>query len=227
MTFKKLFVPLFLLIPATASAADNAARCLELGKEIAATPQIIGSTDIANSHNQALANVTATMRQIRSEMQRLRCGGGSIVTFGEDDPCNQLEQQMIDADHDRQAILASKKAQGKVMRSQGRDEAALREEMRRLRCGEIDYATVPGSIDPDQPAAPASSINQQSAIPNSQSSFVQIGKPRGTIAVDTTPKPPEREWNPDRPVRMVGPQFFPDEKDGDLTRPGVQALPRP
>lgn len=226
MAFKKLVVPLLLLIPAVASAADNAARCLELGKEIASTPTIIGSTDIANSHGQALAQVTAEMRRIREDMQRMRCGSSSIVTFGADDPCNQLEQQMIDADRDRKAILASKKAQGNVTRSQGRDEAALREEMRRLRCGEIDYSTLPGSIDPDQPAEAGPSVYQHSSVSKPQTSVIQLGKTRGTVAADTTAKPPVREWNPDLPVRMVGPQFFPDGQDGDSTRPGVQALPQ-
>ncbi|MFD1744213.1 hypothetical protein ACFSE1_01950 [Rhizobium helianthi] len=222
MALKKLLVPILLLVPAAASAADNAARCLALGKEIASTPTVIGSTGVVNAHAQALADVTAEMRRLRSEMQRMRCGTGSIVTFGVNDPCNALEQRLIDADRDRQAILASRTQQGKLVGSLGRDQEALREEMRRLRCGEIDYSNVPASITPLEPGEVKSPKEPSKALPPTGNSILKLGEARGTTYTDTSPKPPVRDWEPDKPVRTVGPQFFPDGEDSDVSRPGVQ-----
>lgn len=222
MAFKKLLVPMLLLLPAVASAADNAARCMALGKEIASTPQIIGSTSTVNAHAQALSDVTGEMRRLRSDMQRMRCGTSSIVILGANDPCQELQQRMLDADRDRQAILASRTEQGKLVGSLGRNEEALREEMRRLRCGEIDYTNVPASITPLEPGEVSLPKEPTKTLPPTGNSVIQFGQARGSVPADMTPKPPERVWEPNKPVRMVGPQFFPDDEDRDVSRPGVQ-----
>ena len=219
---RTLIAAIVLLLPASASAADNAARCMALGKELAGAPTIIGSTEATNSHAKALSDITSAMREMRAEMQRLRCGTGSIVTFGKNDPCRELQQQLTDAERDRQAVLASRTAQGKLVKSLGRDPEIIRKEMLQLRCGEIDYATVPASINPDGPGAAASSIERTDAQ-KAGSSIVNLGKTRPTIQKDTSPVPPVRDWKPDQPVRTVGPLFYPDGPDTNSEQPGVQA----
>ncbi|WP_137137025.1 hypothetical protein [Rhizobium sp. FKY42] len=220
MPTRQLFAAIVLLLPAAASAADNAARCMALGKELASTPTVIGSTQTANSHAKALSDITAATREIRAEMQRLRCGTGSIVTFGRNDPCRDLEQQLMDSERDRQAVLASRTAQGKLVNSLGRDPDIIRKEMLQLKCGEIDYANVPASINPDAPGS-ASSI-QRTDTQKPGSSVIMLGKARPAQPRDTSPVPPVREWKPDQPVRTVGPLFYPDSQDAELNRPGIE-----
>lgn len=221
MLHRKLLAAVILLLPAVASAADNAARCVALGKELSGTTTVIGSTQTANSHAKALSDISAFMRTTRAEMQRLRCGTGSIVVLGQNDPCRDLSQQLADAERDRQSVLASRTAEGKVVNSLGRDPEVIRKEMLRLKCGEIDYATVPASINPDVPGAVSSSI-ERTDTQKAGSSFINLGKIRTAEQKDGSPVPPVREWKPDQPVRTVGPLFYPDGQDMDVTRPGVQ-----
>lgn len=221
MPHRQLFAAIVLCLPAVASAADNAARCVALGKELSGTTTVIGSTQTANSHAKALSDITAASREIRGEMQRLRCGTGSIVTFGRNDPCRDLEQQLADTERDRQAVLASRTAQGKLVNSLGRDPDIIRKEMLQLKCGEIDYANVPASINPDAPGAASSSI-QRTDTQKPGSSIITLGKMRPATPKDLSPVPPVREWKPDQPVRTVGPQFYPDSQDAELNRPGIE-----
>lgn len=225
MHTRKFLAAIAILLPAAASAADNAARCMALGKEIAGTTTVIGSTQTANSHAAALSEITAAMRSARAEMQRLRCGSSSIVMLGQNDPCRNLSQQLADAERDRQSVLASRTAQGKLVKSLGRDPEAIRKEMLQLRCGEIDYANVPASINPVAPDAGTSS-NERPNNQTSGSSVITLGKMRPTTQSDSSPVPPDREWKPDRPVRTVGPLFYPDGPDMDVEQPGIQPSQR-
>lgn len=221
MHTRKLIAAIALSLPVAASAADNAARCMALGKELSGTTTVIGSTQTVNSHATALNDISAAIRTARAEMQRLRCGSSSIVVLGQDDPCRNLSQQLADAERDRQAVLASRTAQGKLVKSLGRDPEDLRKEMLQLRCGEIDYATVPASINPAG-AGTGSSSTQRLDTQKTGNSVINLGKMRSVTIKDNSPVPAVREWKPDNPVRTVGPLFYPDGQDLDTNRPGIQ-----
>ncbi|MGE6743954.1 hypothetical protein ACQKGC_27155 [Allorhizobium pseudoryzae] len=219
MPVKPLLSALILLFPAAALAAGdpaaNAERCMALGREIAGTTQVIGDTDVARSFADALSDQAQEIRKVRREMTRMRCSSGSIVQVGAPaDACEDLQATLSAMDDNRRAIIDQRQKSMKVVTSLGRDEAALREEMRTLRCGEIDYATIPASIAPDDGLRPSTSQ------PPSQS-IIEF-KPKAQEARrDVTPPVAERDWNPDRPVRMVGPQFFPNDSRIDLAHPAT------
>lgn len=219
MPVKPLLSAFILLFPATAlaagDAAANAERCMALGREIAGTTQVIGDTDVARSYADALSNQAQEIRKVRREMTRLRCSSGSIVQIGAPaEACEELQATLSAMDDNRRAIIDQRQKTMKGVHSLGRDEASLREEMRILRCGEIDYATIPASIAPDGELRPSTSQAPSQSI-------IEF-KPKAQEARrDVTPAVPERDWNPDRPVRMVGPQFFPDDTRIDLAHPAT------
>jgi hypothetical protein len=217
-----LFSALVLLIPASSFAADTAARCMALGQEIAGTTQVIGSTSGANSHAAALSRQNQEIRRLRMEMQEMGCGNGSIVRLGgqsgtgnapDDGSCSDYAANLASMEENRHQILARRQAPQKVVQSLGRDEAALREEMRQLRCGEQDPVAIPASLGDDAAtAAPRIGSNRDSSI-------IQLGTKPQVARQDATPIMPERDYDPGKPIRTVGPQFFPDDQNIDLASP--------
>ncbi|MCY1668880.1 hypothetical protein [Rhizobium sp. SL86] len=219
MPVKPFLSALLLFVPATAMAASdvaaNAERCMALGREIAGTTQVIGDTDVARSYADVLSQQAQEIRKIRREMSRMRCSSGSIVEIGAPaDVCEDFQATLSAMEDNRRAIIEQRQTSMKVVNSLGRDEAALREEMRLLRCGEIDYATIPASIAPD------GSLRPSTSLPPAQS-IIEFKPKQQEARRDPTPAVPEREWKPDRPVRMVGPQFFPDQSRIDLANPAT------
>ena len=75
------------LVPLVA-AAETPDICRTLQRHLATLPQVIGSTSEVRRHAEALRDLDAEIRQLRTEMRRARCGR-SIVTLGrQDDICN-------------------------------------------------------------------------------------------------------------------------------------------
>ncbi|MBT9372416.1 hypothetical protein [Rhizobium sp. CSW-27] len=229
MRVTSLLSILLALLPASAMAAENAARCLSLGKQIAATPRVIGNTQEVRDFAQALTEQNREIRQVRLEMQELGCRIGqpdsSILTYhdGYRDPCHDLSTTLTAMESNRRAIIARRQGPQQVVRSLGRSEADIRKEMRALRCGEIDFSALeqerlqprPAEL-PKPPAPPAPSAV---SAPTPLRSKIEPQQPvrRGG--------PPDRPWDPSKPVRMVGPAFFPDDDRIDLAHPagpGVQ-----
>ncbi|MCO5730001.1 hypothetical protein [Rhizobium sp. SSA_523] len=237
---RSLLPALILLVPATAlatndtaSMASTAERCLALGRQIAATPQAIGNAAELRSHAAAVTRQMQEIRKVRGEMARRHCRGssesGSIIHLGAS-PTQETSSETAEACADLSATLAAMEENHrgilhhgadslKVVSSLGRSETELREEMRSLRCGEIDYATIPAALSQETDLRPADQARpKESAItPLSTRSSEQAARVRR----DTSEVVPERQWNPDRPVRMVGPQFFPDDSRIDLANPAT------
>ncbi|TRL29061.1 hypothetical protein FNA46_25765 [Rhizobium straminoryzae] len=227
MRVTSLLSLLLAFAPATAMAADNAARCLALGKEIAATPTVTGNSAEVRTFAEALAEQNREIREIRVEIQQLGCRigqpGSSTLTYqdGYPDPCADITARLASMETNRRALIANRQGPKQVIRSLGRNEADIRREMQALRCGEIDFsaleqermkpraAILPEPPQPPKPtaAAPASSVYAplQGKIEPQQSAR-RAG-------------PPDRPWDPSKPVRMVGPAFFPNDPRIDLTHP--------
>ena len=217
-----LLPALVLLIPASSFAADTASRCLELGQEIAGTTQVIGSTSGANVYATTLNRQNREIRRLRMEMQEMGCGNGSIVRLGGssgagDTPaegdCSDYAANLASMEDNRRQILARRQAPQKVVQSLGRDEAAVREEMRKLRCGEQDPVAIPASLGADE-ATVAPSVGS-----NRDSSITRLGTQSQLSVQDASPIMPERDYDPTKPIRTVGPQFFPDDQNIDLASP--------
>jgi hypothetical protein len=217
MPVRPLLSAILLLLPSATLAAENAARCMALGREIASTTKLIGNTQEARSYAGALTQQNIEIRKLRIEMHRMGCGRGSIVTLREDpyDPCREFSQVLADMEANRQAIVARRQEATQVIRSLGRDEESIREEMRQLRCGEIDYSTIPASINTE------GHISSELEPQKQDSSVIEFKTAKEEIMRDTTPVPEVRPFDPSEPVRVVGPQFFPDDRDIDLANPAV------
>jgi hypothetical protein len=218
MPVRPLLSAILLLLPAAASAAENAARCMALGREIASTTKLIGTTQEARSYAGALTQQNIEIRKMRIEMHRMGCGRSSIVdigTSGRHDPCADFSDVLAAMEDNRQAIVAQRQEATRVIRSLGRDEESIREEMRLLQCGEIDYATIPASIDAK------GHISSELAPQKQDSSIIDFKTAKQDIMRDTTPVPEDRPFDPSKPVRVVGPQFFPDDREIDLANPAV------
>ncbi|MBP2549353.1 hypothetical protein J2858_002276 [Neorhizobium galegae] len=224
MRIPSLLTTVFLLVPAVTHAAENVERCLTLGRKLAATPSTVGAPDTGRGFPQLLAAQNREIRNVRLEMQELRCRTGSIVTFqnGAPDPCIALNDALSAMETNRRAMIARRQGQMSVVSAPQRSEDDIRAEMLSLRCGEIDYAAVeqerlaprPAVLPqvPSTPSAiPGAGLSGSSSILSLQSKIepLQAARPQG---------PPERDWDPSKPVRMVGPMFFPDEKI-DLAHP--------
>lgn len=224
MPVRPFLSAILLLLPGVASAADNAARCMALGREIASTTKLIGTTQEARSYAGALTQQNIEIRKMRIEMHRMGCGRGSIVDIGTNDqrnPCTEFADILATMEENRQAIIAQRQEATRVIRSLGRNEESIREEMRLLQCGEIDFATIPASISPE------GHISSELSPKKQDSSIIDFKTAKQEIMRDTTPVPEDRPFDSSKPVRVVGPQFFPDDRDIDLANPAVAgAQPR-
>lgn len=223
MRVTSLLSILLALLPASAMAAENAARCLSLGKQIAATPTVTGTTQEVRDFAQALTEQNREIRQIRLEMRELGCRIGqpdsSILTYhdGYRDPCHDLSTTLTAMESNRRHIIARRQGPQQVVRSLGRSEADIRKEMQALRCGEIDFSALEKERLQPRPAVvpeppPAAQSSSSAFIPLRSKIEPQQPARRGG--------PPDRPWDPNKPVRMVGPVFFPDDDKIDLAHPG-------
>lgn len=218
MRLSSLLTTVILLLPAAAHAAENAERCLSLGQKIAAAPTVIGNTQEARGFGQMLAAQNREIRSVRLEMQHLRCRVGAIVTYqdGYPDPCIGLDETLTAMETNRRAMIARRQGDLTVVRAPVRSEDDIRREMRALRCGEIDYAALEQEKLAPRPAVlPPAAISAVPASPSvlslqSKIEPLQAARPHG---------PPDRDWDPSKPVRMVGPVFFPDQQKIDLAHP--------
>jgi hypothetical protein len=218
MRLSSLLTTVILLLPAAAHAAENAERCLSLGQKIAAAPTTIGNTQEARGFAQMLAAQNREIRGVRLEMQQLRCHVGAIITYqdGYPDPCIGLDETLSAMEKNRRAMIARRQGDLSVVRAPIRSEDEIRGEMRALRCGEIDYAAVEQEKLAPRPAvlpqAATSSVPASPSILSLQSKIepLQAARPQG---------PPDRDWDASKPVRTVGPVFFPDQQKIDLAHP--------
>ena len=219
MRLGHFLLPLIAILPAAANAADNVARCQELAFRIAQAPEIIGTNAQVRSDAQALSRQEAEIRRVQAEMRRNNCNGSIINIGGDDqqDPCDEMSNTLAMMQSNRDAIKAQKQDSSQLVRKVLPEEADIRAEMARLRCSELDLSTVSIAPDPIQPKANRGSI-KQIATP-SITKIEPKGPPPRQQAKDYGPPPADRPWDPSKPIRSVGPQFYPDANNLDLAHP--------
>ncbi|MGW9232926.1 hypothetical protein ACWGPT_18875 [Pseudorhizobium sp. NPDC055634] len=216
------------LVPLVA-AAETPDICRTLQRHLATLPQVIGSTSEVRRHAEALRDLDAEIRQLRTEMRRARCGR-SIVTLGrQDDICTDLSGALKEAEAMRDAVAAQRSAARQILRPSPERSAVLGA-LQANGCHadeSSDRAPVPVPVAADP--APATE-NRGSAKPHSSitrlSPDAERGRPTGIEPLPLAP--PERPYDPSRQVRSVGPAFLPDETGIDLANPaesGARPVP--
>jgi hypothetical protein len=213
--------------------------CANLYRRLNSTPQIIGTTSTVRRYAQDLSAMNADIRQLRIDMRRQGCGG-SIVTLGENsgggDECGHM-QETLQRIEDQRAGLTEQRNNSRSLLQPSEERVAILSAIRANSCTPTDLDTqtelekeerikirgiaLPG---PDEPGMAGSAAGgSEMHLPprdDAGSSITHIGSSQPVTAKNEPPIafPPDRPFDPERKVRTIGPQFFPDENI-DLANP--------
>jgi hypothetical protein len=167
----------------------------------------------------------ADIRNLRIDMRRQGCrgGNGSLVTLGRaNDPICQEMQEALDAMEARRTALTEQRNNGRSLSQPSQERVAILAAIRQNNC-------TPADLDA------RTAIEEQErrrihgiALPRQEpgSSVTHLGRPVSTPPAEQKIEfPPERPYDPDKKVRMVGPRFLP-ESSIDLANPKLSG-PQP
>lgn len=213
MRLRGLLIAPLLLVPAAASARDIAA-CAALYRQLNNTRQVIGNTAEMRRYAQQLSRQNSVIRQLRIEMRSAGCGTGSVIALGDADSeiCQEIRDQLQQAEANRDAITDERNNARQLVQSSD-ERTAILAAIRSNSC-------IPSDVEEDQkermkvqgielPKEPYSGITNLRTTPPEQ--------PQAAAVQPNLPGP-ERPYDPNRKVRMVGPQFLPEENI-DLAHP--------
>lgn len=206
-----LIAPL-LLVPAAAAARD-VATCAALYRQLNNTRQVIGNTAETRRHAQELAQRNIEIRQLRVEMRRSGCGAGSIVTLGgaQGDICRQMREELRSLEEGRESLIAERNNARRLVRSSD-ERAPILAAIRENNC-------IPSDVEEDQKERmKVQGLELPKPEPYSGVTDLRAKEPQQPQAALQPPPPPERPYDPNRKVRIVGPVFLPEE-DIDLAHP--------
>lgn len=220
-----------LLVPQAAFSRD-VEICASLYKRLNSTPQIIGTSSNVRRYAQDLSALNADIRQLRIDMRQQGCGSGSIVTLGApdaydagDDECSYM-QGTLQRLEDERAGLTEQRNNTRSLLQPSEERVAILSAIRANNCTPTDLDTQTELDErerlrirglalprPDKPTAEG----PIGADPNS--SITHLGSASPTLPKEEPVQfPPDRPYDPEKKVRSVGPQFFP-EQDIDLANP--------
>ncbi len=230
MTFSKTMTSLALvsLLLPQATFARDVEVCANLYKRLNSTPQIIGTTSNVRRYAQDLSALNADIRQLRIDMRGQGCGSGSIVTFGDSedaDECSYM-QDTLQRLEDERAGLTEQRNNTRSLLQPSEERVAILSAIRANNCTPTDLDTqteldekerlrIRGLALPraDEPK----SYGLKPNAPNS--SITHLGSNAPTPAKEEPVQfPPDRPYDPEKKLRSVGPQFFPEENI-DLANP--------
>lgn len=235
----KILTPLILvcvMLP-QASLARDVEVCANLYRRLHNTPQIIGTTSNIRRYAQDLSAMNADIRQLRIDMRRIGCGG-SIMTLGDAadaNECADMQDTLQRLEGDR-AKLAEQRNNSRSLLQPSEERVAILSAIRANNCTPTDLDTrdaieendririrgiaLPSPDEPQMGQQPSGTGRQLQDETNPNSSITHIGSHQSVTATHDTPvqMPPDRPFDPDRKVRTIGPQFFPDENI-DLANP--------
>ncbi|MGF9567366.1 hypothetical protein [Neorhizobium sp. JUb45] len=211
-------------------AQDNAALCEDLYRRLANAPHIIGNTSNVREHAQALTKQNIEIRKLRLDMRRHECGSISITPLGgpNDAACRVLRQMLSGMEQNRQDILSARN-QARSLVITNHETRLIRADIQANNCTPPEFDATTVSVDPQQdlpaadtetPADTSSSVVTLTAP--KESSIIQFNTPppvEEQAKAPELPPVPERDYDPSKPVRMVGPVFLPDASDIDLANP--------
>jgi hypothetical protein len=223
----------FLALPGAGIARD-AALCADLYRKLNSLPQIIGNSGEMRRYAQEVSGLNGDIRQLRIDMRKRGCGGGSIVTFGqsEDGVCAEMQHALKAMEAEREAVTQQRNNTRSMMQP-SEERVAVLSAIRKSQCTPTDL-DVQTAIDEKERirirglALPREDEPQPVAAPKADGpSITRLGPGAPKLAATPEPiqLPPERPYEPDRKVRMVGPRFFPENKL-DLANPKLSG-PQP
>lgn len=229
MTGRRLtLTTLALLSFAQGTFARDVEVCANLYRRLNATPQVIGNNGDIRRYALELSRHNADIRSMRIEMRRQGCGGGSIVTFGKanEETCREMRDTLESMESAR-ATLSDERDGARRRMQPSEERVAVLAAIRESNC-------TPSDLDRQTELETRERMKIQGiGLPKGQeqSSISTLGAP--PKAVPSQPEsqsakiefPPDRPYDPDRKVRMVGPQFFPEDSI-DLAHPKMSG-PQP
>jgi hypothetical protein len=237
MRLRKLFPLVMCFSPLPAMAQDNAALCEDLYRRLANAPHIIGDTSNVRAHAQALTQQNIEIRKLRLDMRRHECGSISITPLGgpNDAACRALRQMLEGMEENRKDILSARN-QARSLVITNHETKLIRADIQANNCTPPEFDATTVSVDPQQDAPET----ETATIPDKPSSVVTLTAPKDSAIIEfKTPQPvveeakapelppvPERDYDPSKKVRMVGPIFLPDATDIDLANPAGGAQSR-
>ena len=208
---KRLVAAAMLLVLPGAAAAEQSMLCQSLHRRLAAIPKIIGSTAEVRRHAEALRFYNDEIRYLRTEMRRAGCGSGSIVSYGGADPgCGEMVEALRRAEAAREVVRAARPGAGSIVRPNGERNAILAA-IDANRCDDI-VNVEPLAAAPQMPA-------ERNYHGQTRSSITDISPNPGHVETVQAPPPVERDYDPSKKVRTVGPVFLPNDSSIDLQRP--------
>ncbi|MGK9050825.1 hypothetical protein [Neorhizobium petrolearium] len=214
MRLRGLLIAPLLLVPAAASARDIAA-CAALYRQLNNTRQVIGNTAEMRRYAQQLSRQNSVIRQLRIEMRSAGCGTGSVITLGDADSeiCQEIRDQLQQAEANRDAITDERNNARQLVQSSD-ERTAILAAIRSNSC-------IPSDVEEDQKERmKVQGIELPKEEPYSGITNLRTTPPEQPQAAAVQPNlpGPERPYDPNRKVRMVGPQFLPEENI-DLAHP--------
>jgi hypothetical protein len=219
-----LIAPL-LLWPAAVSARDIAA-CADLYRQLNNAPQVIGNTGEMRQYAQALGQTSGDIRNLRIQMRQIGCGGGSIVVIGGSNAaeCDQMRQSLETLEAQRASLSEQRNNSRQLVRSAD-NRTPILAALRQNSC-------IPTDLEEQQHLDEQERLKVQGlALPKDEghSSITDLRgakTPPAQTAIAAPPPQPDRAYDPNKKVRMVGPRFLP-ESGIDLANPKSGGSPQP
>lgn len=220
-------IALAVLIAPQAALSRDADLCANLYQRLNSTPQIIGTGGDARRYAKEVSSLNADIRRLRIDMRRQGCGNGSIVTFGRSDGnesvCAGMEHALEAMETERES-LTRERNNSRSMLQPSEERVALLAAIRSNGCTPTDL-DVQTEIDERERVRIRGLALPQPDGGNSSITRLGGSSPAKPAIPEKIEFPPDRPYDPDRKVRMVGPQFFP-EPNLDLAHP-KSAGPQP
>lgn len=209
---------------APAAGARDIEVCANLYRRLNDTPKVIGNSGETRRYALELSSLNADIRSMRIEMRRQGCGGGSIVTFGNPNKqaCGEMQNALGDLEGDRDRLTEERNDSRRQFQP-SEERVAVLAALRENNC-------TPSDLGQQLQLETRERMKIQGiALPENEegSSITRFGSPPRSApkAEEKIEFPPERPYDPDRKVRLVGPRFFPENRI-DLANPKVSG-PQP
>lgn len=237
MHLRRLFPLMMCFCPLPAMAQENAALCEELFRRLANAPHIIGDTSNVRAHAQALTQQNIEIRKLRLDMRRHQCGSVSITPLGgaNDEACRALRQMLDGMEENRKDILAARN-QARSLVITNHETKLIRTDIQANNCVAPDFETTTVAVDPQQDPTEtdiSTKVGKSSSVVTltapKPSSIIEFGTPPPAVEEAKAPElppTPERDYDPSKPVRIIGPRFFPNQTGIDLANPAGGAQQR-
>lgn len=225
MDLRRLLVLGLVAVPDIAAAQDSG-LCEDLFRQLRAAPEIIGSTQEMRRYAQELGEANNGIRKLRIELRRSGCGGGSIVRLGDagepaDPGCAGMRHDLRALEEEREALAAERRSRLNLVRSSD-DRADILAAIRDNNCtphqDEPDQDEEQEPLQDDGVRVPGLELPKDDG-PYSGITDLRTRHPQRAEAARAEPPPvPDRPYDPNKTVRMVGPTFFPEDSI-DLAHP--------